>query len=45
MNSLLNVLQVVGVTVLLFCAVFNAVLGDWGSVALAIAAAILLFKA
>jgi hypothetical protein len=38
-------LQVIGVVVLLFCAVGYVLLGDWGSVALALAAAILLLMA
>jgi hypothetical protein len=41
MARLILALQVFGLAVLLFIAAGNALLGDWGSVALVIAAAII----
>jgi hypothetical protein len=42
---LILTLQTIGVAVLLLCAVGNVLLGDWGSVALALTAALLLVMA
>jgi hypothetical protein len=42
---LIAALQSIGVAVLLLCAAGNALLGDWGNAAVALGAAVLLFKA